>query len=98
MKIFGEHFLDLGTLVNILNTIKEQNKILLEKVGNIENFVFNKGSQVFEICNPIKNPLPVDLPIGKENDLKDVEVFLKENESNFKILVSTPINGFYIFL
>lgn len=79
---------NLGTLVNILNTIKEQNKILLEKVGNIENFVFNKGSQVFEICNPIKNPLPVDLPIGKENDLKDVEVFLKENESNFKILVN----------
>ncbi|CAH1106750.1 unnamed protein product [Psylliodes chrysocephalus] len=83
---------NLGTLVNILNTIKEQNKILLEKVGNIENFVFNKGSQVFEICNPIKNPLPVDLPIGKENDLKDVEVFLKENESNFKILTTVSKN------
>lgn len=78
--IYLRHFLDIKTFISILNQIKEQNKIILSKLDNLEKkTICNEGAtNNFEF--------PCELPLKSRSDLTDLEEILKTDDQ-FNLLV-----------
>ncbi|CAG9771183.1 unnamed protein product [Ceutorhynchus assimilis] len=76
---------NLPIFINVLNTVKEQNKLILTKLENLETLI--AGVPVVEAAVNSGNPLPIELPLISDDNINATENYLEEKR-NFTRLVN----------